>query len=145
MKILDKSKRIIEEHLKSLKLRYFYDVDLLEFNLGSEDGFIEFDYDEITLNIRMHSANSSYGVSQYDECYNCYKLGDIILTDDELSDILISGIDELCNTIRINIRAISQIENHINKIIDIVNERNLELDMFITINYDFENLNELDN
>lgn len=145
MEILDKVKNIIEEHLKSLKLRYFYDGDLLEFNLGSEDGFIEFDYDEITLNIRMHSANSSYGVSQYDECYNCYKLNNIILDDVELNDILVSGIDELCNAIRNNIRAISKIESYINKIIDIVNEQNLELDTFITINYDFENLNELDN
>ena len=126
---------IITVFLKEKKISFDVDrhstTDNFELYIGSDSGFIQVEYSELrneaSVCIQFYSKLDRQGNSLYNSSI-------------EISEIidLHTEIEQLIYEVKENIRTVSKIKSLIDKIQEICDENNLEIDDFITVEYNFE-------
>jgi hypothetical protein len=130
----------IENFLKENKIRFsIEDSDnnglFYELYISSISGFIQVEYnldkeDDNDIYIQFFSKIDTNGNSLYESNWSNYQ---------ENQDSLESEIEALISGIKTINQGIAKIEAKINQIKDICEEYSLEIDNFISIEYDFDN------
>jgi hypothetical protein len=130
----------IENFLKENKIRFSIEISdntgvFYELYISSISGFIQVEYnldkeDDNDIHIQFFSKIDTNGNSQYESNWSNYG---------ENQDSIEAEIEALISGIKTINQGIAKIEAKINQIKDICEEYSLEIDNFISIEYDFDN------
>jgi hypothetical protein len=114
-----------EKRIKYVFLNEYSDVDILELFISHIPAYIQFDYskDDDSFILQLYTEDDRYYFSEYySECKNC--------------DGVDIEIDNLINSVKTYVKLINKIEKKIDEIRELCSEHDLDIEKFITINFD---------